>query len=90
MQLNDPDLLRHQAYIDGQWCDASNGDVTEIFNPANGKSLGCVPNIGGAQTRQAIEAAQAAHMVRADAGQSGRPGADHDGRAGQAADRGAR
>ena len=37
MQLNDPDLLRHQAYIDGQWCDASNGDVTEIFNPANGE-----------------------------------------------------
>jgi succinate-semialdehyde dehydrogenase/glutarate-semialdehyde dehydrogenase len=60
MQLNDPDLLRHQAYIDGQWCDASNGDVTEIFNPANGESLGSVPNIGGAQTRQAIEAAQAA------------------------------
>ena len=59
MQLNDPDLLRHQAYIDGQWCDASNGDVTEIFNPANGESLGSVPNIGGAQTRQAIEAAQA-------------------------------
>ncbi len=60
MQLNDPDLLRHQAYIDGQWCDASNGDVTEIFNPANGESLGSVPNIGAAQTRQAIEAAQAA------------------------------
>ncbi|WP_192982908.1 NADP-dependent succinate-semialdehyde dehydrogenase [Pseudomonas sp. EggHat1] len=60
MQLNDPDLLRHQAYIDGQWCDASNGDVTEIFNPANGELLGVVPNIGGAQTRQAIEAAQAA------------------------------
>ena len=60
MQLNDPDLLRHQAYIDGQWCGASNGDVTEIFNPANGESLGSVPNIGGAQTRQAIEAAQAA------------------------------
>ncbi|SFP28354.1 succinate-semialdehyde dehydrogenase / glutarate-semialdehyde dehydrogenase [Ectopseudomonas composti] len=60
MQLNDPDLLRHQAYIDGQWCDASNGDVSEIFNPANGESLGNVPNIGGAQTRQAIEAAQAA------------------------------
>jgi len=60
MQLNNPDLLRHQAYIDGQWCDASNGDVSEIFNPANGESLGTVPNIGGAQTRQAIEAAQAA------------------------------
>ena len=60
MQLNDPDLLRHQAYIDGQWCDAPDGAVTEIFNPANGESLGHVPNLGAAETRRAIEAAQAA------------------------------
>ncbi|CAM3998100.1 NADP-dependent succinate-semialdehyde dehydrogenase [Ectopseudomonas alcaliphila] len=60
MQLNDPDLLRHQAYIDGQWCEASDGSITEILNPANGASLGTVPNIGAEQTRQAIEAAQAA------------------------------
>ena len=60
MQLNDPDLLRHQAYIDGQWCEASDGAITEILNPANGASLGTVPNIGAEQTRQAIEAAQAA------------------------------
>jgi succinate-semialdehyde dehydrogenase/glutarate-semialdehyde dehydrogenase len=60
MQLNDPDLLRHQAYIDGQWCDAPDGNVTEIFNPANGESLGHVPNLGADETRRAIEAAQAA------------------------------
>ncbi|MBH3339657.1 NADP-dependent succinate-semialdehyde dehydrogenase [Pseudomonas mendocina] len=60
MKLNDPDLLRHQAYIDGQWCDAPDGAVTEIFNPANGESLGHVPNLGAAETRRAIEAAQAA------------------------------
>ncbi|MDV5859911.1 NADP-dependent succinate-semialdehyde dehydrogenase [Pseudomonas mendocina] len=60
MQLNDPDLLRHQAYIDGQWCDAPDGAVTEIFNPAKGESLGHVPNLGAAETRRAIEAAQAA------------------------------
>ena len=60
MQLNDPDLLRHQAYIDGQWCDAPDGAVTEIFNPANGESLRHVPNLGAAETRRAIEAAQAA------------------------------
>ena len=106
MQLNDPDLLRHQAYIDGKWCDAPDGSATEIFNPANDQSLGFVPNLGADETRRAIEAAQAAQpawraltakergaaaqMVRVDAGQSGRSGADHDGRAGQAADRGAR
>lgn len=60
MKLHDTGLLRHQAYINGQWCDALNGDVTEIFNPANGASLGSVPNIGQEQTRQAIEAARVA------------------------------
>ena len=60
MKLNDPDLLRHQAYIDGQWCDAPDGAVTEIFNPANGESLGHVPNLGADETRRAIEAARAA------------------------------
>ncbi|GLX16102.1 NAD-dependent succinate-semialdehyde dehydrogenase [Pseudomonas straminea] len=60
MQLNDPDLLRHQAYVDGQWCNAADGRATEIFNPANGQSLGLVPNLGAEETRRAIEAAQAA------------------------------
>ncbi len=60
MKLNNPDLLRHQAYIDGQWCDAPDGHVTEIFNPANGESLGHVPNLGAGEARRAIEAAQAA------------------------------
>ena len=60
MQLNDPRLLRHQAYIDGQWCGAEDGATTEIFNPASGESLGRVPNLGAAQTRAAIEAARVA------------------------------
>ncbi len=60
MQLNDPDLLRHQAYIDGKWCDAPDGSATEIFNPANDQSLGFVPSLGADETRRAIEAAQAA------------------------------
>ena len=32
MQLNDPDLLRHQAYIDGQWCDAPDGAYAKECN----------------------------------------------------------
>jgi succinate-semialdehyde dehydrogenase/glutarate-semialdehyde dehydrogenase len=60
MNLNDPDLLRHQAYIDGQWCDAPDGAVSEIFNPANGELLGMVPNLGAEQARHAIAAAQVA------------------------------
>ncbi|MBX9762983.1 MAG: NADP-dependent succinate-semialdehyde dehydrogenase [Pseudomonadaceae bacterium] len=60
MQLNDPSLLRQQAYVNGHWCEADSGARTEILNPANGELIGSVPNMGRAETRRAIEAAQAA------------------------------
>nr|WP_298115270.1 NADP-dependent succinate-semialdehyde dehydrogenase [uncultured Pseudomonas sp.] len=60
MQLEEPGLLRQQAYINGQWCEADNGARTEILNPATGEPIGSVPNLGRAETRRAIEAAQAA------------------------------
>ncbi|MFI8583134.1 NADP-dependent succinate-semialdehyde dehydrogenase [Ectopseudomonas khazarica] len=63
MKLIDADLLRHQAYVDGQWCDADEGATTEIFNPANGASLGRVSNMGAAETRRAIDAAQVAQVA---------------------------
>lgn len=63
MKLIDADLLRHQAYVDGQWCDADEGATTEIFNPANGASLGRVPNMGAGETRRAIDAAQVAQVA---------------------------
>ncbi|WP_397378647.1 NADP-dependent succinate-semialdehyde dehydrogenase [Pseudomonas sp.] len=60
MQLNDSSLLRQQAYVNGHWCEADSGARTEILNPANGELIGSVPNMGRAETRRAIEAAQAA------------------------------
>ncbi|WP_296132805.1 NADP-dependent succinate-semialdehyde dehydrogenase [Pseudomonas sp. Ga0074129] len=60
MQLNDPSLLRQQAYVNGHWCEADSGARTEILNPANGELIGSVPNMGCAETRRAIEAAQTA------------------------------
>ena len=60
LQLNDPSLLRQQAYVNGQWCEADSGARTEIRNPANGELVGSVPNMGRAETRRAIEAAQTA------------------------------
>ncbi|EIJ48409.1 NADP-dependent succinate-semialdehyde dehydrogenase [Herbaspirillum sp. GW103] len=59
-QLNDPSLLRQQAYLNGQWCDADQGAKLEVHNPANGTLLGSVPMMGAAETRRAIEAANAA------------------------------
>ncbi|NMZ67250.1 succinate-semialdehyde dehydrogenase / glutarate-semialdehyde dehydrogenase [Pseudomonas peli] len=60
LQLNNPSLLRQQAYVNGHWCEADNGARTEIRNPATDEVIGSVPNMGRAETRRAIEAAQIA------------------------------
>lgn len=58
--LKDPSLLRHQAYIGGEWQAADSDATFEVFDPATGESLGTVPKMGAAETARAIEAAQAA------------------------------
>jgi len=60
LNLNDPSLLRQQAYIDGAWCDAIEGKTTDVINPATGATIGTVPHMGTMETRRAIEAANAA------------------------------
>lgn len=59
-RLQRKDLLRQQAYINGQWVDAEGGGTVEVHNPANGKLLGTVPNMGAAEARRAIETAEQA------------------------------
>lgn len=58
--LKDPSLLRQQAYIDGAWSDADNGATVAVTNPATGETIAHVPHMGAAETRRAIEAANAA------------------------------
>ncbi|MGK5041684.1 NADP-dependent succinate-semialdehyde dehydrogenase [Janthinobacterium sp. GB1R12] len=60
LQLKDPTLLRHQAYVNGAWVDADGGQTINVSNPATGEHLGTVPLMGAAETRRAIEAANAA------------------------------
>ncbi|MGF6708530.1 NADP-dependent succinate-semialdehyde dehydrogenase [Pseudomonas frederiksbergensis] len=60
MQLNDPKLFRQQAYIDGVWVDADNGQTLKVNNPATGEIIGSVPKMGATETRRAIEAADKA------------------------------
>jgi succinate-semialdehyde dehydrogenase/glutarate-semialdehyde dehydrogenase len=60
LSLKDPKLLRQQCYVDGQWVDADGGTSLPVTNPATGEVLGAVPNMGAAETRRAIEAANAA------------------------------
>src|SRR5256885_4634893 len=58
--LKRPELLRQTCYIDGLWVPAEDGTSIDVTNPANQATIGTVPNIGQAQTRRAIEAANAA------------------------------
>jgi len=61
--LQDADLMRHQAYIGGRWCDADSGATFDVMNPATGETLGTVPNMGATETRRAIEAAKNAWAI---------------------------
>lgn len=63
MQLNDTQLFRQQAYIDGQWLDADSGQTIKVNNPATNDVIGSVPKMGAAETRRAIEGANYALPV---------------------------
>jgi len=58
--LKDPSLLRQQAFVGGAWCDADDGQTIAVINPANGETVASVPHMGAAETKRAIDAANAA------------------------------
>lgn len=58
--LKDEKLFRQQCWLEGRWQDADGGAVLPVTNPATGEVLGTVPRMGAAETRRAIEAANAA------------------------------
>jgi succinate-semialdehyde dehydrogenase/glutarate-semialdehyde dehydrogenase len=53
-------LFRQQCYINGAWVDADSKSTLAVYNPADGVQIGTVPNMGAAETRRAIETANAA------------------------------
>ncbi|MGA4081374.1 NAD-dependent succinate-semialdehyde dehydrogenase [Ralstonia nicotianae] len=61
--LNDPALWRTQAFLAGAWADADDGSTRDVTDPATGRVIGTVPAMGAAETRRAIEAAQAAQRA---------------------------
>jgi succinate-semialdehyde dehydrogenase/glutarate-semialdehyde dehydrogenase len=60
LDLKNPALLRDRAYIGGAWVGADNGDTFPVTNPADGSLITEVPDQGVAETRRAIESANAA------------------------------
>jgi succinate-semialdehyde dehydrogenase/glutarate-semialdehyde dehydrogenase len=58
-QLRDPSLLVERAYVNGAWIEADDGATIDVTNPADGRVIARVPALQAAETRRAIEAAQA-------------------------------
>ncbi len=63
MKLNDNSLFRQQAYVNGNWIDADDGKTFDVTNPATNEVIGSVPDLGAAETKRAIEAANEAWPV---------------------------
>ena len=60
LPLKDPKLFREQCFIDGAWMAADGGKSFAVRNPASGAQLGTVPDMGAAETKKVIAAAEAA------------------------------
>ncbi|CAM4010322.1 NAD-dependent succinate-semialdehyde dehydrogenase [Palleronia rufa] len=59
-RLSDPELLRDQAYLAGDWVGAGDGKTFEVKNPARGDVLASVADLGRKDVARALDAAAAA------------------------------
>ncbi|MBL8575381.1 MAG: NAD-dependent succinate-semialdehyde dehydrogenase [Hyphomicrobiaceae bacterium] len=53
-------FMREANLIGGAWVAADSGETITVTNPATGAVVGTIPNVGRAETKRAVEAAQAA------------------------------
>ena len=60
VSITDKRLLKTGAYINGRWTASDDETTRDVTNPATGEVIAKVANCGTAETRRAIEAAQAA------------------------------
>lgn len=60
MNLKDPTLFREAALVGDTWIDVDRTRGVEVTNPATGKVIGHVPNLGAEETRKAIADAELA------------------------------
>ena len=61
--LTDKSLVKSQAYINGEWVDADSGSTFRVLNPATHEVIAEIADVGGDETRRAIEAADAAQKA---------------------------
>jgi succinate-semialdehyde dehydrogenase/glutarate-semialdehyde dehydrogenase len=58
--LDNPNLLRTQAYVNGAWVSGQAHATFDVDNPANGQTIASVANLSEADAQAAIDAAHAA------------------------------
>lgn len=58
----DPELPS-LAFVDGKWCPADGGGTLAVTDPATGREIGRVPNMGRVETERAILAAERAQLA---------------------------
>ncbi|MBI5321832.1 NAD-dependent succinate-semialdehyde dehydrogenase [Bradyrhizobium sp.] len=62
MMLKDNGLMREAALVAGRWIQAAPAASNEIVDPATGAIVGRVPELGRAETAEAVEAARRAQV----------------------------
>ncbi len=60
LDLKDKQLFRDKGLIDGAWVAAASGRTVDVQDPAKQTAIGTVPDMGSAETRDAIAAAERA------------------------------
>ncbi|MBY3087863.1 NAD-dependent succinate-semialdehyde dehydrogenase [Rhizobium laguerreae] len=63
MKLNDPSLFRQACPIAARWIEVEGRKAATVRNPATGEQLGLVPDLGAAETEDAIRAAVIAQKL---------------------------
>ncbi len=58
--IEDTRLARNFAYVNGKWTGGEAGETIAVTNPADGAVLGDVASLSAAQSRAAVDSAQAA------------------------------
>lgn len=59
LNLKDPGLLRQAALVGTRWVEADASTGVAVTNPATGDTIGYVPNLGAAETEEAVAVAEA-------------------------------
>jgi succinate-semialdehyde dehydrogenase/glutarate-semialdehyde dehydrogenase len=58
--MKESKLIQSRAYINGQWAAAASGKTFDVTNPATGERIATLPDMDRADTKRAIDAADAA------------------------------